>query len=729
MRKFYPYLLGESDESLNDKQSKLNFLSEIDDFLNKKQYTRITLLNWNEDPLKEIQGELTSGTFTSDGSSSVRNSCSLQASLNSGEYNSDDFKNDFAINKKVFLEIGVKNYSKFYEDYPILWFPKGVFYISFAAVNSSVSSGLSISLTLKDKMCGLNGEIGGKFPSTVILDSVDTQSASGDYISEKVLIFNIIQELVHHYGGEPLNNIVIEDVPLRIRKIQKWMGEEPLYLKRQGNDTGYIYFEAMTEKPANMNGILTYPTNADIGYIYSDFVFDQDLTMNANQTIVDALEKIKNYLGNYEYFYDEYGIFHFREIKNYLNTTQAKIVLDDMKRFDYLVDNTVQKSSYTFSNKKNLIAVSSTPQYQNIRNDYVIQGTREGTGNNQKINVMYHLAIDKKPIAGNAYKDLLVYKEELSGLTRLAFPQVVSTKSSLPNPGNFNLIYRTADTNSFFFWNNNAYKEITPIKYYPVGGPGYITKDWRTEMYLQGLLAKNKGTDQGRFFTNLVRSDITNTDWIEPIYNQNKQLKIDVDFYFEELDAFWPQIYDLENQKFYGQEEEQTLHPQTLADGNYYLDFIEPSTSGLGQYSVQNIGRRTEVLVNQDINCLFQPEIPNVIWLNADDDKIVENRQEAIKMGQPYSQVRGDIYSNFWTGGYKNSAFDAVKTQLWTYTTYQKVLSLTTVPIFYLTPNTRITVSDSTTNTYGDYVIKSFSFSFGASGQMNISCNQCIDKM
>lgn len=729
MRRFYPYLLDESHESLNDQQTKVNFLSQIDDFVNKKQYVRITLLNWNEDPLKEIQGALTSGTLTQDGSSSIRTNCTLQATLNSGEYNSEDFSNDFSINKKIYLEIGIKNYSEQYKQYPILWFPKGIFFISAASVTSSIGSGLSINLTLKDKMCSLNGDVGGKFASTTILDSEDTQTSSGEYISKKVLIFNIIQELVHHYGGEPLNNIIIEDVPLRIKKIQKWMGENPLYLKRHGNDNGYVYYEAFVEKPNDMNGILTYPTNTDIGYIYSDFVYDQDLTMNAGQSVVDALDKIKNYLGNFEYFYDDFGFFHFREIKNYLNTTQAKRVLDDMKNFDYLVNNSLRKSSYVFSNKKNLISVSATPQYQNIKNDYVIQGTREGTASNNKINIMYHLAIDKKPIVGNAYKDLLVYKQEGTNLVRVAFPQAVENKSKLPNPGNFNIIYRTVDTNSFFFWNNNAYKEIIPIKYYPINGAGYITKDWRTELYLQGLLSKNRGTDQGRFYNNLLRAGNVNTGWLEQIYNQNKQLKIDSDFYYEELDAYWPQIYDLEKQMFYGQEEEQSLHPQTLADGNYYLDFIEPTTSSLGKYSVQNIGRRTDVVVNQDINCIFQPEIPNIIWLNADDANIVEKRQEAIKNGYPYSQVREDIFTNFWTGGYKNSAFEAIKTELWTYTTYQKVLSLTTLPVFYLQPNIRITVNDQTTNTYGDFVVKSFSFSLGVNGQMTISCNQCVDKM
>ena len=70
-------------------------------------------------------------------------------------------------------------------------------------------------------MAGLNGDVGGVFPATTVLDEVDTQSPTGAYISQKVLIYDIIQEVVHHWGGEDLNNIVIEDVPLRIKRVMK----------------------------------------------------------------------------------------------------------------------------------------------------------------------------------------------------------------------------------------------------------------------------------------------------------------------------------------------------------------------------------------------------------------------------------------------------------------------------------------------------------------------------
>jgi len=35
-------------------------------------------------------------------------------------------------------------------------------------------------------------------------------------------------------------------------------------------------------------------------------------------------------LGNYEYFYDVYGNFVFQEIKNYLNNSQSKLIIDKL---------------------------------------------------------------------------------------------------------------------------------------------------------------------------------------------------------------------------------------------------------------------------------------------------------------------------------------------------------------------------------------------------------------
>lgn len=766
MRRTYPYLNDSFYEDANSARKRRNFLKTIDNFVNQKQYVRLTLLNWNEEPLKEVQGVIASGSLSKDGSSSVRRTCSLTASIDSGDYDIENMSYDFAINKKIFIEIGIENHSNQFLDYPILWFPQGVFFIANASASSSVSSAVSLQLTLKDKMCGLSGDVSGTLPAAVIFDEMDTQDASGTYVTKKILVYDIIQELVNHYGGEDLNNIVIEDVPRRIKRVMKWTGSNPLYLvPKQSGSAGVVWYAAYVDRPENLeDGTIEILSGQDCGYVYDDFVYDSELSANLGESVTSVLDKIKSYLGNFEYFYDEFGVFHFREIKNYLNTTQATTLVNDMKKHDYLVETTTGKSIYTFSDKDNIISISKTPQFNNIKNDFIIQGKRQGTNSQQQVDVRYHLCIDRKPLPVssdergnnyyNTYYNLLLYTEESTQETKAAFPAVYTTKNDFPSIGEFNTIYFDATNKFAYYWKDDIYKSLKCSAYYPavdtlsisaiaetgsektkeeetkpvpvpIVNGGYLVKDWRTELYLEGLLAKKNGIDSGNYYTKIDSI----AGWQGNILQYAHNCRIDTDYYFEELDAFWPQIYDLVNQKFIGEKENAELLTSALTDGNYFLDFIDSSTSDLGKFSVSAIGRRTDAVSSDTVNCLFAPEIPNIVFINADeDDKGRTKQQECEDNGMPYTQVRGEVFYNLATGGYKNGAFDQVKYELYLHTTYQNSVSITALPVFYLEPNSRIELNDTSTNTYGDYNLNTLSIPLGPGNAMTVSCNQSIER-
>lgn len=766
MRRIYPYLNDSFYEDANSALKRRNFLKTIDNFVNQKQYVRLTLLNWNEEPLKEIQGVIASGSLSKDGSSSIRRTCSLTASIDSGEYDIENMSYDFAINKKIFIEIGVENHSNQFLDYPILWFPQGVFFIASASASSSVSSAVSLQLTLKDKMCGLSGDVSGTLPAAVIFDEMDTQDASGAYVTKKVLVYDIIKELVNHYGGEDLNNIVIEDVPRRIKRVMKWTGSNPLYLvPKQSGSAGVVWYAAYIDKPETLeDGTIEILSGQDCGYVYDDFVYDSELSANLGESVTSVLDKIKSYLGNFEYFYDEFGVFHFREVKNYLNTTQATTLVNDMKKHDYLVETTTGKSVYTFSDKDNIISISKTPQFNNIKNDFIIQGKRQGTNSQQQVDVRYHLCIDRKPLPVtsdergnnyyNTYYNLLLYTEESTQEIKAAFPTVYTTKNDFPSIGEFNTIYFDATNKFAYYWKDDTYKSLKCSAYYPavntlsvstiaetsseetkeeeakpVPAPivngGYLVKDWRTELYLEGMLAKKNGIDSGNYYAKIDSI----TGWQGDVLQYAHNCRIDTDYYFEELDAFWSQVYDLVEQKFIGEKENAELLTSSLTDGNYFLDFIDSSTSDLGQFSVSAIGRRTDAVSSDTVNCLFAPEIPNIVFINADeDDKGRTKQQECEDNGMPYTQVRGEVFYNLATGGYKNGAFDQVKYELYLHTTYQNSVSITGLPVFYLEPNSRIELNDTSTNTYGDYNLNTISIPLGPGNAMTVSCNQSIER-
>lgn len=111
MRKRYEYLTDQ------------DFLLKMDKEHLKEQYVKITALDWLENPIKDIQGIVTGGTINLDGSSSVRRTCNLSAYIEKAEYaNVTNLDNLFSINKKIYLEVGYKNITDEYSQYPIIWY-------------------------------------------------------------------------------------------------------------------------------------------------------------------------------------------------------------------------------------------------------------------------------------------------------------------------------------------------------------------------------------------------------------------------------------------------------------------------------------------------------------------------------------------------------------------------------------------------------------------------------
>lgn len=187
-------------EYLNDKQ----FLLKIDKKHLQEQYAKITLLNWNGEPIKEIQGLVTGGTLNLDGNSSVRRTTNIQVSLQKSEHTEiTNVENLFSINKKIYIEIGIKNFTNQYTQYPIIWFPQGTFVIINVSSQHGINN-INITFQLKDKMCLLNGECGGIIPATTQLDQWETVDENGNIVINRPTIDQIIREAVNHFGGEQL---------------------------------------------------------------------------------------------------------------------------------------------------------------------------------------------------------------------------------------------------------------------------------------------------------------------------------------------------------------------------------------------------------------------------------------------------------------------------------------------------------------------------------------------
>lgn len=679
MKQRYDYLTDEE------------FLLEFDAIHLKEQYAKITILDWLENPIKDIQSIVTGGNISIDGQSAVRRTCNLSVFINEEEYSGiTDVNSLFSLNKKMYLEIGFKNNTDKYSQYPIIWFPQG----TFVMINPSLShstGGTNLSVQLKDKMCLLNGECGGIIPASTQFDEYETIDENGDWIIEKPIIIQIIRELVNHFGGEQLGKIIISDIPNRIKKVMKWTGNTPIYLI---NESGSY---RMTTNYSEASGLAyqMYSYGEDIGYIYSDFYYPSELIANAGDNVCTILDKIKSTLGNFEYFYDIDGNFRFQEKKNFLNTTQATVELENLTKDDYILDMSKGKSLYKFDNSNLIISFSNTPQFNMIKNDFVVWGVRENANGNE-IPIRYHLAIDSKPQIGNIY-ECFFYEDPDDELTKAKAAIKYRNYAELSkNKGAAGTFYMTEDDGKIYKWEDGNYIAID------IGMSKVKTTDWRTELYLQGVEAEPLGTDSNYYYTELLNE--------------------------------WPKLYNI--QKSFDNINEETVYTggfydevlKTPSDVDYFLDIID-STAAISKFSVSNIGRRSIVESSNDINCIFEPNIPDFIIIETGQEDTDEKRQECENKGQNYIQVDSAIYSMLANGGSSNSAYNRVRELLYEHTSYNESISIQALPIYHLEPNIRIEVSDVESDIHGDYIISTISIPLDINGTMSISATRALERI
>ena len=661
-----------------------SFLKSFDKIKLKQQYVRILVLTFDEVPVQQIQGKVVGGNISLDGSSSMRRTCNINLVVDNSQGVLDNIKNLLTINKKIRVSIGFTNTTDKYIDYPILWFPQGIYVIVSLNLTHS-GDGISISLTLHDKMALLNGECGGTLSASTVFHEMEDIDSEGNTFITKPTIYQIIQELVNHFGGEQLGKIIISDIDNQAKQVMKWVGSTPLYYYQSKKDgvTTNLFTTSLSRLPDSKYK-KQYNYGQDVGYVLTDFSYPGELVGNAGDTVVTILDQIRDTLGNYEYFYDINGNFRFQEIKNYLNTSKATEIIKNLSSQNYLVDYYNEKSVYTFQDGQIIQSYSNSPQYQQIKNDFMVWGKKKSL-QGFEIPIRYHLAIDNWPAFGNTKYKVFFYINPDDNIKKAKIPK---QGSQLPQVGNFNQYFLLTTNNKIYKWDVTEKKWIETE--YKLSKPdGIIATDFRTELYLSGLYHENYGTESN--------------------------------YYFAELKNQWPKIYDVENGKFY----DEIIKQPNNAD--YFLDFVSYPAAA-SEFSVKNIGRRTTTIVDDKINCIFSPDFPNIVLINNSTPNLESIKTECDRKGQQWSQVDDSVYSMLEVGGGFRSAFDQIKRELFQYTSYNQQISLTTLPIYYLEPNIRISVQDNESGIYGDYIVKSISFSLDINGTMSLSCSKATER-
>ena len=753
----YPTLLDIAKKGAEQKAAVDKLLKTIDEYPNKVQYVRIQILNWDETDLTItvneknipvlIQGRVTGGNINLSGTSAIRRNGSLSLIVAEDDtfYEVDKINNWLSLNKKVKIEIGF-NITEIAQDENILfegkhinriWFPLGIFVIKNPSLNRSLS-GLTLSLTLSDKMCLLNGEVGGNLPAAVVFSEIDAVAADGSYTKEYPLIKDIIQTLVSQYGGIPTDKIIINDVPNTMKKILKWSQEQELY-QYQINGTYFLD----TTYPTGVSPTQTYNYNENIGYEIVPYTWPgAALTGSIGVTITSILDKIKT-LGNYEYFFDINGNFIWQEKKTYTYgkenlTLIPKDFFEDSNNLKNAINVSINNnkesglSTYSFYDETTyapsplIISYSNNPQYNNIKNDYIIWGKRKSSSGTE-LPIRYHICFDSVPRFNETVDTPVFYYKYL-----IAEPDVYGFKV-VKNGGEYSESIEPSP-NKYYTKNNKKY-------IYNFDQKKYIDKtsnikertfssadNWRTLVYFRGKREEAEGNTQN-YFNN-------------PFY--------------KDLEIEWPKLYDMENNKW--QKDKEPAGDEI----DYFCHIID-----IGDESDLNkntVGRYLTKTVNDtNINCIYFPDDGNNIVVKLGDEVpwdsqsfkktedqtplankryyiFNEEKQEYEEVnvtvfieGQIYYEenyqvlrVSDEVYQKLYAGGSRNSAFEHARQLICQYTSYANNISISIVPIYYLEPNTIIKVRDPESNIYGEYIINSISLPLAYNGNMTISASRAV---
>ena len=632
-------------EYLND----MDFLMKLDKLNIRTHYAKIILLSFDEKPIREIQGNITTGSLSVNGSSSVRRTISLTMLANENNSDIENIDNEISINKKVKVFVGYNNPLKSYQQYgDIIWFPCGLFVLSSASIARS-TSGWTISISGKDKMCLLDGTAGGTFPGSITFHESYIQKDNGDIEIVYPTIFQIIYEAVNHWGGEDIQNIIITDIEETCKMLVKYIGDKPIYFSNN--------YESMDFSPSiDFPHMISY--GQDAGYKETDFTYPGELVLDAGDTVTALLDKIVDVLGNFEYFYDVNGRFIFQEIKNYLNTGSP---LTELQPDDYIRSYNNAKFLYSLTDLDTTTAITRSPKFDNIKNDFYVWGKRTTTSD-VEVDIRYHLAIDTKPIIDLAGQYMWAIVDEETGL-----------------------IVR------YDFNNQASDYSVSGYKTELISSP---CDEWREELYRRALNAQ-----------------VTNS-----VYDN---------YYDSELIAEWRGLYDPLNKNWdaYNHWNPDVFNnPSNL---NFWLDFIDTG-SEIGQYSVNEIGRRTKVVNSSDITSVYNMEVPDVIFIEGLDQDLIAQYRD---IGQRFFVLTQKYYDLFSISSTGASCFDRIREMMYQNLNYNTTISITCLPKYYMEPNNIIYIEDKESNISGNYQITQFTLPLAYNGTMSITATQVLTRV
>lgn len=659
-------------------------------------------------------------------------------------------------------------------------------------------------------------------------------------------IRDIIKNAVHVYGKEPYYNIVINDLQDLGLELLEYRGDKPMYFLFLANSTNdqdvgtckqILDYQGMSEKSniwlgtKNNSGVWTwekkqgknifdisdfayvndinkvlvgselanaikfnendeefyYVMKVDygktIGYRGTELTYAGDLVSSIGESLTSVLDKIKNMLGMYEYFYDIDGRFIFQKRKDLIRITWNTAAGEPV---DSLIEYRDSAISYYFNDAKLISQYTHSPDWNNLKNDYSVWGARRSSsGVDLPIHARY--AIHTKP---TYYK---TYDEEVFQVGANCDWREIIYQMSV----DFYKNGKKAD----FYRKVEEYNTIGEECLYPNGITGYemfytdMQAFWR-QLYNpedDGTLTYEKGCyenatvpiDKGLIKTESVWKFPANIKYTFDYKENNILIPIGVIYAakynakcyrasdFSGNSSFasgkWPITMKTEQWACWTNDEEETWYckvediidynsvdnearKQALFDNaveliannirndgwhynvyqapdtlNFWIDFYDAQNE-LSKYSINTVGDRPKVVNDSKVSSVYYQSTPNAIFVNLNDEvitrkKLVENfgsGYQLINMPQFMQEV-------FTISGQGKGAVDEIEALFNKHSYYSETIGLTAVPVYYLEPNSVIEVYNQQNKINGKFAVNRITLPLTYNGTMTINATKIIE--
>ena len=212
--------------------------------------------------------------------------------------------------------------------------------------------------------------------------------------------------------------------------------------------------------------------------------------------------------------------------------------------------------------------------------------------------------------------------------------------------------------------------------------------------------------------------------------------------YYLDIQGFWRQLYDptaanqtVMNVSTAGNNIQYdangwniyvTLDPTQLP---FWLDFYDTDMAAIEKYSVQAIGSRTKVVNDDDVRVIIYPDVPDVIYESMDTTNEFSlsswnSGYSSLDIGLDDEQNNRIVSLNFSPSFRGKSCKETLDNLLYNHSHTNDTLSLTTIPIYYLQPNSIVHIHDTISNIDDYYEINKITLPLAYNGMMNISATK-----